>query len=109
MNCPTTTPVSSGFIESPQYESVRQILLEQVRKGQTVGASISAFVNGREVVNIGAGHIDYERTIPYTESTLVNVFSTSKAITSLVLAYMESLGYFSYSDPVVKYWPEFGK
>lgn len=45
---------------------------------------------------------------PWSSTTTTVVWSSTKAITSLVMAKLVDDGYCSYGDLVIKYWPEFG-
>lgn len=48
-----------------------------------------------------------KRTKPYTPETLNIVFSSGKAVESIIIAYLVSKGLLSYDEKVSTYWPEF--
>uniref|UniRef100_A0A915DSZ4 Beta-lactamase-related domain-containing protein n=1 Tax=Ditylenchus dipsaci TaxID=166011 RepID=A0A915DSZ4_9BILA len=60
---------------------------------------------------VSVGSLDEIRSVNrlWTADTMTCVFSITKLIASLVIAKLVSDGKLSYSDKVVKYWPEFGK
>jgi CubicO group peptidase (beta-lactamase class C family) len=72
-----------------------------------LGASISIWWSGRELVSEGHGWCEREKTRPWTERTLVPVYSATKvpAAATLLLA-LESKG-LSPQTPVREVWPEF--
>jgi CubicO group peptidase (beta-lactamase class C family) len=74
-----------------------------------VGASFSAYLRGEPVVQLYAGHADKARTRPWTEHTVVNMFSSSKGVTACCLTLLNSRGLMDYAAKVTKYWPEFGQ
>ncbi len=71
-----------------------------------LGASISIWKDGAEVVSLAHGWRDPQREIPWTADTLVPVWSATKgpAAISFLLA-LEGAG-LSPNDPVAKVWPE---
>ncbi len=73
-----------------------------------VGASIAIYHRGEKVASLWGGWTDRERTLPWQESTLVNVYSTSKGLITLGIAALVSAGRLDLDAPVAHYWPEFG-
>ncbi len=77
------------------------------REWGELGASVSVFVGDQEVLNLSQGYADREQTRPWTEDTLVPVWSATKgpAALSCLLA-LEEFGV-SIEAPVAEVWPEF--
>src|SRR4030095_9560807 len=75
--------------------------------GRGVGASFAATIEGEPVVDLWAGFADGARTRPWQRDTIVNVFSTTKAMTALVAHVLADRGLLDLDAPVAKYWPEF--
>ena len=73
-----------------------------------VGASVAVYVHGRRVAHLWGGHLDRERSQPWREDTLVNVYSTTKGLAAAAIAILADRGEIDYTAPVVQYWPEFG-
>lgn len=74
-----------------------------------LGARFTACIEGEPVVDLWAGHADRARTLPFGPDTLTPVFSTSKAIASLMMAWLVGQGRLAYSDLATDLWPAFGQ
>jgi CubicO group peptidase (beta-lactamase class C family) len=72
-------------------------------------ARFSACVDGEVVLDLWAGHADAAGTQPFTDRTLAPVFSTGKAVMSLLIAGCVERGLLDYETPVSRYWPAFGQ
>lgn len=92
---------------SPGFEKVREAF-EANWDGVEVGASYSVVHRGETVVDLWGGWQDRDCTKPWEEETLVNVYSTTKGMASLVMAMLADQGLLDYEAKVVDYWPEFG-
>ena len=92
---------------SDQFADVRTELANQLESGEELGASICVTVDGEPVVDIWGGHRDLERTEPWTEHTLVNVFSISKTMTALSALLLVDRGELDVRQKVAHYWPQF--
>jgi CubicO group peptidase (beta-lactamase class C family) len=92
-----------------QFEELRGVFGEQLESGNELGGSIVVDVDGQTVVDIWGGWRDAEHTQPWTEHTIVNVWSTTKTILSLAALMLVDRGQLDPFAPVVKYWPEFGE
>ncbi len=90
-----------------QYREVRDALAANLDAGVEVGASMGVNVAGVDVVDIWGGHLDAGRTRPWTEDSIVNVWSTTKTITSLAALMLVDRGLLDPFAPVSRYWPEF--
>ncbi|PHH75316.1 hypothetical protein CDD80_2472 [Ophiocordyceps camponoti-rufipedis] len=98
---------ASGTCDA-RFDRVRQLLEENVASGWELGASIAVNLDGRLVVDLWAGWTDESRTKPWQQDTIVNVFSTTKTVTSLAALMLVDRGLIDVDDAVCKYWPEFG-
>jgi CubicO group peptidase (beta-lactamase class C family) len=76
---------------------------------QEVGASFAAFHRGRCVVDLWGGFTDRARTKPWSRDTLINIWSSTKAITAAVVALLVDRGLLGYDDAVGSVWPEFAQ
>ena len=65
--------------------------------------------SGAPKVNIWAGWADPDRTRPWERDTLTNVWSTTKAVTSLCAHILIDRGELDPDAPVARYWPEFAQ
>lgn len=72
-----------------------------------VGAALSLAIDGRPVVDLWAGSLDAAGQRPWAADSVVNVWSTTKAIGALCFAMLVERGACAYDAPVVRWWPEF--
>lgn len=72
-------------------------------------ARFSVCIGGETVVDLWAGWADAAKTVPYARNTLTPVFSTGKAVMSLLIATCVERGLLDYERPVSEYWPAFGQ
>jgi CubicO group peptidase (beta-lactamase class C family) len=89
------------------YEPVREAFAENFTARGEIGASVAAAAGGKPVVNLWGGWADPGRTRPWQRDTLTNVWSTTKAMTSLCAHILIDRGELDADAPVARYWPEF--
>ncbi len=89
-----------------RFAGVRDALAQRL-DGEELGASIAVDLDGETVVDIWGGYRDLDRTTPWTRDTIVNVWSTTKTITSLAMLTLVEQGKLDVHAPVAEYWPEF--
>ncbi|KAI1265422.1 beta-lactamase [Xylariaceae sp. FL1019] len=92
----------------PRFEQVRSLLEKAIASGDELGASIAVNLDGEEVVDIWGGFVDRERTKPWAEDTIVNVWSSTKCLMSLTVLKLVEQGVLDLEERVSHYWPEFG-
>lgn len=92
---------------APRFAGVREAFAANVAAGREVGASFAATLHGEPVVDLWAGHADAARTRPWQRDTIVNVFSTTKAVTALCAHMLVDRGLLELDTPVARWWPEF--
>lgn len=80
---------------------------ENIAKNNDVGASFAASIDGEMVVDVWGGHQDEQRTRPWQEDTLVNVWSSTKTVSFLCALVLADRGLLDFDAPVSRYWPEF--
>ena len=73
-----------------------------------LGASVSVWEQGREIVNLAAGFQDRERTLPWTAETPVLFWSATKGLAAGCLLHACQELNIPLSRTVVEFWPEFG-
>ncbi|MDB5470944.1 MAG: esterase [Caulobacter sp.] len=102
-------PTIAGTVAAG-FEAVREAFAANFRNDdpyRDVGASLCVYHRGEQVVDLWGGHRDAARQRPWTPDTLVNVWSTTKGVTAIVLATLVDRGLIDYAAPVARYWPEF--
>jgi len=94
---------------SARFVAVREAFTENFAAGREVGASFAATVHGEVVVDLWGGHADAAHSRPWERDTIVNVFSTTKAMTALCAHVLVDRGQLDLDVPVARYWPEFAQ
>jgi CubicO group peptidase (beta-lactamase class C family) len=91
----------------PRFSSVREVFEKNFPPD--VGAAVAVTLHGEPVVDLWGGHKDPERTDPWTEDTIVNVYSTTKGMAAICAHQLVEQGRLDLDAPVAKYWPEFAQ
>ena len=94
---------------SERFAAVRDAFAANFAAGREVGASFAATLGGEPVVDLWAGDADAARTRPWQRDTIINVFSTTKAMTALCAHMLVDRGQLDLDAPVARYWPAFGR
>jgi CubicO group peptidase (beta-lactamase class C family) len=89
------------------FENVRLAFEENFANGLEIGASFSAYYQGKKVVDLWGGVADPNAETPWEENTLALVFSTTKGVTAMCANKLAQEGILDLDAPVAKYWPEF--
>lgn len=88
---------------------VQDLLNRVVAEGRETGVQVAAYHRGRFVVDAWAGVANRETGQRVDAHTLFPVFSTTKGLAATIAHRLAERGFFSYEDPVTKYWPAFGQ
>ena len=90
-----------------RFEGVRSALARNLDSGEELGASLVVDIDGEIAVDLWGGFCDQARTVPWSEDTITNVWSTTKTVTSLAALMLADRGELDVDAPVAAYWPEF--
>ena len=101
------TQVISGYCD-PRFEQVADVLRHSLESKFEVGASFAVEIEGEMVMDLWGGHKDAERTMPWQQDTIVNVFSVTKGVTAICAAKLIEQGRLDLHQKVSHYWPEYG-
>jgi CubicO group peptidase (beta-lactamase class C family) len=71
------------------------------------GARFSVVLEGETVIDLWAGQADPRAQTPFTDRTLVPVFSTGKAVMALLIASAVQRGKLAYAERIADLWPAF--
>jgi CubicO group peptidase (beta-lactamase class C family) len=105
---PPDTPFGGSC--PPRYEPVRQVFLANFGGDfPELGARFTACLDGQIVLDLWGGHADRERSLPFDDRTVAPVFSTSKALAALMLAWRVARGGIAYDQLATDLWPAFGQ
>lgn len=92
---------------SERFAPLRAQLEKNLDQGDDLGASIAVIHHGELVCDLWGGYRDAQKTTPWERDTLVNVWSTTKTMTFLVMLMLADRGEVDFSTRVAHYWPEF--
>src|SRR6516225_1174573 len=90
-----------------RFEGVRAALARNLDSGEELGASLVLDIDGDIVVDLWGGFCDEGRTVPWSEHTITNVWSSTKTVTSLAVLMLVDRGELDVDARVARYWPEF--
>lgn len=93
----------------PKFEPVREAFAANFLDGGELGARFVFTVEGEIVVDLMGGHADRARETPFVETTLCPIFSTTKALTALMIARLVDAGKLDYEQTVASIWPQFAQ
>ena len=92
---------------APKFERVKEAFEQNFEANDEIGASVSIFCGSDRLVDLWGGHTDREKSTPWQEDTLVNVWSTTKGVLAACFAAAVDGGALNYDDKVADHWPEF--
>ena len=91
-----------------QFSEVKELFNELHSTDREIGSSFAVYKNGNPIIDIWGGYSDKDRQNKWEKDTLATVWSTTKGVAAITLAYAYEKGLFDYEEKVSKYWPEFG-
>lgn len=92
-----------------RFSAVKKAFAKNFESGEDVGGSFAATIDGKFVVDIWAGYADAAETRLWERDTIVNVYSTTKAMTALCALMLVDRGLLDLDAAVARYWPEFAQ
>lgn len=98
----------NGYCDE-RFEILKKAFEENFKSGLDVGASLAVTLNGEFVVDLWAGYADADKTRPWEQDTIINVFSTTKVMTAICTLMLVDRGLLDLDAPVANYWPEFAQ
>jgi CubicO group peptidase (beta-lactamase class C family) len=102
--------MTSGSLQGQldaRFEPLRDVLEDSLAAGADCGLSLLVDVDGQTVADVWGGFADEARTRPWERDTIVNVWSSTKTVTSLAVLMLADRGLVDLDAPVARYWPEF--
>jgi CubicO group peptidase (beta-lactamase class C family) len=90
-----------------RFAAVKDAFADNFARGEELGARFTLVEAGEVVLDIWGGHADRARSRPFDARTLTPIFSTTKAIASLLIARLVDQGKLDYQQTVASVWPEF--
>ena len=92
-----------------KFDPVIETFKQSLAAGLDTGASFCGTIEGETVIDVWAGHADKEKTQPWEKDTIINVYSSTKTMASLVMLMLADRGEIDFYEKVTAYWPEFGQ
>jgi CubicO group peptidase (beta-lactamase class C family) len=89
-------------------DKIREIFQENFARRGEVGASVSIWQNGREILSLADGWCDREKTIPWRAETPVLVYSATKGPAAACVLHCVEKSARTLDTRVAEIWPEFG-
>ena len=93
----------------PKFSAVKEAFVRNFEQHGEVGAAVCVIQGGQTVVDLWGGLADLATGKPWTEDTLIVVFSCSKGAVALCAHLLHDRGLLDFNAPVTAYWPEFGR
>ncbi|MER6327312.1 serine hydrolase domain-containing protein [Streptomyces coelicoflavus] len=103
----TTTPSDVGGDFDDRFRPVVEAFADTVAEPAQGGAALSVWHRGVEVVHVWRGTADARDGRAWEARTPAVLFSSTKGLASLTVAWLAEQGRIDLESPVAKYWPEF--
>lgn len=107
----TSAPEISGLCP-PRFQAVKDAFAANFTDApeglNEQGARFSVVIAGETVIDLWGGVAEPREQTPFTDRTLVPVFSSGKAIMALLMASAVQRGRLDYEETVARLWPAYG-
>lgn len=91
-------------------DRIAELFAENLERHGELGASVSVWEHGREVISLAAGWCDREQTQPWNAGTPVLFWSATKGLAAAcVLHALDTRGFDPLTTRVAEVWPEFAQ
>ena len=94
---------------SPSLARVEEVFNDNFASRDELGASVSVWHCGEEVLSLAAGFCDRDETRAWCPDTLVPFWSATKGLSSACLLHLLDRSGIALGDPVARVWPEFAR
>jgi CubicO group peptidase (beta-lactamase class C family) len=92
-----------------QPRKLSGLFRENFEKFGELGAAVSIWQNGKAIVDLSGGFRDARREHPWTNDTLVLIWSATKGLGSACVLHVLQEHKIDIAQRVAKYWPEFAQ
>jgi CubicO group peptidase (beta-lactamase class C family) len=93
----------------PSLAAVEKAFGENFANRDEIGASVSVWHYGEEVLSLAAGFCDRDETRAWRHDSLVPFWSATKGLSSACLLHLLDRSGIALGDPVARVWPEFAR
>ena len=94
-------------VSDGRFSGLRDLFTSQLASGEALGASLALRIDDEPLVDLWGGWAEESRSTPWHRDTIVNVWSTTKTMTSLCALILHDRGLIDVYEKVATYWPEF--
>ncbi len=94
---------------TPNLDAVRVAFAENFASRGELGASVSVWQHGAEILSLSHGWRDRQRSVPWTADTLVLLWSITKGLAAACLLHALHADAIPLDTPVAHLWPEFAQ
>lgn len=94
---------------APGFEPVLDVFRDNFAQRGELGASFAVWQGDQLVVDLWGGVADRASDRPWTQETLVPVFSVTKGLVAAAFLHLTDKGLLDLEAPVAHYWPAFAK
>ena len=95
-----------GYVAT-EFEPVLDAFTQNFDDRGEVGAAVAVYLDGEPVVDLWGGLADATNGRPWTEETLVLVYSSTKGVTAVCANLLMQQGHLDPDATVATVWPEF--
>ena len=88
---------------------LRQAFEKNFTDGLEIGAALTVFRNGGEVISICSGFCDAARSVPWRDETMVLIWSATKGVSAACVLHAMQEGGAGLQTRVADFWPEFAQ
>jgi len=100
-------PAESVGMSSERLGVLKDRLQQVIDDKQTGGIQVLVARKGKVVMYEKLGYANVEDELPVTDETLFRIYSMTKPVVGAAMLMLYEEGYYSLSDPIAKYIPEF--
>jgi len=104
----SSSPTIEGHY-APQFELAAACFTENFKQRGEVGAALSVWHKGTQVVDLWGGIADPSSGRPWAEDTIAVSFSSTKGMAALCMMMLVERGLLDYDQPISTYWPTFAE
>ena len=85
-----------------RFLEVKKLFNDLHESDREVGSSFAVYKDGKAIIDLWGGYIDKDHTDEWCRDTLATVWSTTKGIAAITLAYAHQNGLLDYEETVSK-------
>src|SRR5436309_8091459 len=90
-------------------ERIAPLFEENFQKFGELGAAVSVWQHGKSIVDLYGGFRDAGRAVPWSDDTLVLIWSATKGLGSACLLHVLQEHKIDIEQRVAEFWPEFAE